>query len=64
MKLGEYQAAKAALMKSASLDQRDSRFITLMWVCDNLIAGKAPLLKRFITLMKECDDLIACKVPL
>lgn len=38
MELEEYQTAKAALMKGASLDQKDSRFITFIKKCDDLIA--------------------------
>ncbi|XP_028793018.1 protein SGT1 homolog [Neltuma alba] len=41
MKLEEYQTAKAALMKGASLDQGDSRFITLIKECDDLIAEES-----------------------
>ncbi|KAI9073543.1 hypothetical protein K1719_044491 [Acacia pycnantha] len=41
MKLEEYQTAKAALIKGASLDQGESRFITLIKECDDLIAEES-----------------------
>lgn len=40
MKLEEYQTAKTALIKGASLAPGDSRFINLIKECDDLIAGK------------------------
>ncbi|XP_054787635.1 protein SGT1 homolog [Prosopis cineraria] len=41
MRLEEYQTAKDALMKGASLDQGESRFITLIKECDDLIAEES-----------------------